>query len=153
MKKYRYLLLGLLCVSLLSVGLVSCSDDDDDWYEISYGQLPPQAQVFLETYWGGYAVSSMEMDGHGAGTTYEVILTNGTQFEFDSTGLWVEIDAPMGMALPTGFIHPGIINFVSLNFPDQEINEISREYYGYEVELTNEVELNFNSNGNIIYNY
>lgn len=59
----------------------------------------------------------------------------------------------MGMALPTGFIHPGIINFVSLNFPDQEINEISREYYGYEVELTNEVELNFNTNGNIIYNY
>ena len=148
MKKYLYLLVGLL-----GVGLVACSDNDDDWYEISSGQLPPKAQVFLETYWAGYAVSSMEMDGHGAGTTYEVTLTNGTEFEFDSTGLWVEIDAPMGMALPTGFIHPGIINFVSLNFPDQEINEISREYYGYEVELTNEVELNFNTNGNIIYNY
>ena len=46
MKKYLYLLVGLL-----GVGLVACSDNDDDWYEISYGQLPPKAQVFLETYW------------------------------------------------------------------------------------------------------
>ncbi len=43
MKKYLYLLFVLLSAGFLSASLVSCSDDDDDWYEISYGQLPPQA--------------------------------------------------------------------------------------------------------------
>lgn len=144
MKKYLFI---FACI--LGISMAACSDDDD-WESIDFDQLPPQAIAYLETYWGGYQISDIEQDGSGAGATYDVTLTNGVEIEFDGSGLWVDVDAPMGMSLPTAFINPGITNYVSLNFPMEGINEISREYYGFEVDLTNNVELYFNNVGEIL---
>lgn len=146
MKKYL-----LIFACLLGFSMVACSDDDD-WESIDFGQLPSQARGFLETYWGGLEISEMEKDGSGSGATYEVTMTNGVEIEFDGNGLWIDVDAPMGMSLPTAFINPGITNYVMLNYPTEGINEISREYYGFEVELTNDVDLYFDNMGDILQN-
>lgn len=41
--------------------------------------------------------------------------------------------------------------YIAANFPGSGVNEISRKYNGYEVELTNGVELIFDSNGYLIH--
>jgi len=39
---------------------------------------------------------------------------------------------------------------VAANYTDAGINEISRDRRGYEVELTNQIELQFDQNGNFV---
>lgn len=144
MKKLLYL---LICV--LAVTAVACSDDDS-WEPVEFGKLPSQAQNFMSIYFGGKKVKSIEKDGKGSGATYEVELTDGTEIEFDAYGEWIEVEGGFGVAIPTGFINPAIMNYVIFNHPTQQINSISREYYGFKVEFVSGGKLYFDSQGNLL---
>lgn len=140
--------LSLLFVALFSVMLWSCSDDDDT--PVAPDQLPANAKNFIATYFSQDKISKVERDGSHAGATYDVTFVSGYEVEFDASGDWVDVDAPMGLTIPSGIAPLAIESYVSLNYPTSGINEISVDFNGYEVELLNGLDLLFDLQGNFI---
>ncbi|MDE6288517.1 MAG: PepSY-like domain-containing protein, partial [Muribaculaceae bacterium] len=91
-----------------------------------------------------------EKDAKGSAVKYDVYLADGTEIEFDGNGEWISVDAPAGAAVPAGIVPAPIADFVAYTYPNEKINEISRDSRGYEVELTNEVDLIFGIDGSFI---
>lgn len=122
--------------------------------------LPEKAQTFLSTYFSGDAVVSQKKDDDGE---YEVILTSGIEIDFDSQGAWLNVDGKFEngqyKALPEAFLTTELpatlLTFVTANYPDKEIIEVDKEFKnntlaGYEIDLNGGVELDFDTNGNLI---
>lgn len=123
----------------------SCGDDDDDKNTpISENDLPSAAKSFINQFYPGVKINRVtkESSYHNSNSEYEVVFANGQEVEFDTAGNWTDVDAPKGQVIPTGIV-PTIESYVSTNYNGSGINEISREYRGYEVELPNGVELLF----------
>lgn len=139
---------SILFIALFAALTWSCSDDDDT--PVPPSDLPAAANTFISTYFSGDKIVKVNRDGSGANATYDVIFASGYEVEFNSQGAWVDVDAPMGMTIPSGIAPLAISDYVSLNYPTQGINEISVEYYGYDVELLNGIDLMFDQQGNFI---
>lgn len=145
MKKINYLLL-----LLVSVFAFACSDDDNDDTPISGNDLPQTAQAFLAQYYPGVKVNRASTDTDDGRTEYDVYLANGHEVTFDFAGIWLDVDAPAGQTIPDGIAPAGIVDYLHQNYFGCGINEISKEPYGYDVELTNGTDLEFNSNGDFL---
>lgn len=113
---------------------------------IRFNQLPQAGQKFITSYFGAKQVSAVLMDDDYFSKDYEVILTNGTKIEFDGDGAWTEVDGKRN-AIPTGFVPKSISNYVKKSFPNAKIKKIEKKRFKYEVELTNGLDLEFNSRG------
>lgn len=149
----------LLKVSLLLVALVAfftaCSEDDDEYdYVIEYASLPAQARNFVGTHFNGITVTQVRQKyaPDTDGTLYVVFLT-GYEIKFDTNGKWTKIEGKNKNALPASLFGPeipiAIKTYVATNHTGQSIVEIERKSYGFEVELSNDVELKFNTDGSL----
>lgn len=147
--KKTFTILSLLLVCLVGVSMWSCSDDDKE-EPLFDSQLPENAKTFLNTYYNGIQVLSVDKDTDHGTTTYDAALANGHKIEFSATGEWISVDAPTGQTVPAGIVPEAITTYVNSNYAGQGINEISRESYGYEVELLNGLDLHFTTTGDFI---
>ena len=141
MKKHLRFLSALLAVVVGTTLLTGCGDDKDE--PVSSGELPVKARTFIGQYYPTARIVSTTKDKDD----YEVTLSEGTRIDFDKAGEWTDVDAVTGMTVPSGFYPAPIDNYVSTTYPGSGINEISRETYGYEIELLTGTELKFNSEG------
>lgn len=138
-----------LVVGALGCFVWSCSDDD--YYEdFDYGYLPPNAQAFLSSFFYDDDIENCYTEGAGSNLIYVVDYFSGYEVVFDCDGYWIEVDAPGNWSIPSGIAPSSIEWFVVNNFPYAGINEIVYNYWGYEVDLTDGTELNFDSSGNFI---
>ncbi len=141
--------LPFLLVALMAVTLWSCDDDDDD-VKITEQQLPSQAKQFLTQYYPTYNVRKVTKDDK----EYEVVLSNNHKVDFDLAGEWTDVDAPKGQTIPNGFYPADIDIYLDENLNGTGINEISKEIYGYDVELINGRDLRFSQTGAFLgYDY
>ena len=113
---------------------------------IPAGKLPQPAQTFLAQTFPGTNVLSVERDG----LKYDVYLMDGTSLEFRHSGNWHEVDCQK-KPVPENIIPMPIQTYVTTNFPLCFVVKIKQERRGYEVELSNDLELKFDKNGNFIY--
>lgn len=81
---------------------------------------------------------------------YEVILTDGTEISFDSKGNWENVETSNKRSVPSGFIPKSISDFVKKNQSGAKIVGIEKEHSGYEIELSNGVDIKFDRNGNFV---
>lgn len=133
-----------MLVAVFSTMLFSCSDDDEP---VAPSDLPQQAKTFLASYYPDVDIVSVIKDDN----EYDVILANGHSIDFDKSGLWQDVSAPMGQTVPKGFYPAAIDAYVDgLGAPVSGINDISRISGGFEVELSNGLELFFNAEGAFI---
>ena len=110
-------------------------------------KLPAEARNFISEHFSGKDVSHIKIDdGLFESTSYEVVFSDGTNVEFDDKGLWKEIDCEHS-AVPMAAIPQKIRDYVQANFPEQRITHIERERRGFEVELLNDLTLEFDQNG------
>lgn len=116
---------------------------------IRFNQLPQNGQKFIKTYFNANQVSAVIEDDDYFKKEYEVILTNGTKIEFDGKGNWKEVDGKRN-AIPTTFIPQSILNYVNKSFPNTKIIKIEKNRFSYDVELTNGLDLEFDSKGNFV---
>lgn len=148
MKTLKYL--SLMLFMLVGLGLASCDKDDG---LVNTDNLPAAAKSFLSTYYPGVKILYAEKDYDDGHKEYEVDLTNGHSVTFNKDGEWLDVDAPQGQTIPAGIAPEKIVNFIATDFNGVGINEISRNFrghIGYEVELVNGVDLNFNIDGDYI---
>ena len=142
MKKSVFFLAALVCMMMQSVSTFA-SDRI-----IPKEQLPAAAQTFIQKTFPGQTVSYAKIDFDGR-KTYEVRLSNGTEVEFDKNGTWDKVDCNHS-AVPANLVPANIATYVKSNFPGATIVKIDKERYGYDIELSNDLELKFNKNGKML---
>lgn len=128
----------------------SCAGPDKP---IAVSQLPAAAQTFIKTHFPSAKVSYASIDKsfspEFSSTEYEVHFANGNQIEFDEKGQWKEVKCVMGK-VPAKIIPANINKYISEYFSEIDIIKIQKKRRGYEVELRNEIELEFDLNGNFV---
>ena len=137
MKKMKYLMMAVMC--LLSSNLMA---DDTP---IPVEQLPEAAKTFVQANFKGQKIMYAEKDWN----TFECRLADGTKIEFTKKGAWKKIDRK-NQALPEGIVPETIQEYVKANFEGCVITKIDKERYGYEIELSNDIDLKFNYQGVLI---
>jgi hypothetical protein len=138
MKQMKFILLSLLC---LMVSGAAMADDKP----IPVGSLPAAAKTFVQTNFPKAKIVYAEKDR----STYECRLDNGTEIEFNRKGTWDKVDCHT-TAVPAALIPKAIQNYVAANYKGAIITKIDKERHGYDIELSNNIELKFNSKGAFI---
>lgn len=108
---------------------------------IDQNQLPKEVKSFITKYFPGEKIRKAEKDNGYRGVEYDVDLSSGAEMEFREDGTWKEVKASHGSAVPAAIIPAAISKYVKAQYPAQSIIEISRKRGGYEIELSNGVEL------------
>lgn len=143
MKKFFLILMSVVAMT----AFVSCDDKP-----VSADKLPGKAKTFLNTYFKGIEVLSVEKEDDG---DYDVDLVDGTEVNFKSNGNWKKVDCH-GRLVPTGFYPASIDTYVHANCMGNYIEEIEFENNRYNVGLADasgietDVDLVFDKNGNFI---
>lgn len=82
----------------------------------------------------------------------DVILSDFTKIEFHLNYQWKKVDcehSTVNPAVPATIVPQQITTYVTNNFPGAIIKKIEKKYYGWEIELNNGLEVNFNNNFNV----
>lgn len=143
MKTFTKILVTVI-VALASATMVSCKDKI-----IPADKLPAAAQAFIKEYFPDTAISYAKKD-YDFKTTYEAVLQNGAEIEFNKKGEWDKIDCKRA-AVPAALIPAAISDYVNARFPGQAIVKIDKESYGHEIELSSDLELKFDKKGNLLH--
>lgn len=142
MMKRTFVLLGVLFAAF--VLLQAC-----DERKISVKRLPESARTFIGKYFAGNTVVSAEKEKDDGKVTYNVLLSEGTEIEFDKAGFWTDVDCGFSV-LPDGILPDGIAEYVDSSYPQETAYKVERKAGGYEVTLTGGSELMFNAAGEFI---
>ncbi|WP_433894993.1 PepSY-like domain-containing protein [Sphingobacterium mizutaii] len=117
---------------------------------IEVANLPKTAQSFLQNHYNNDKVALTKSEKETLSPIeYKVVLASGTEVEFDSKGDWTEVDANTA-AVPQDIVPAKIKSYVQKSFPDNKIVQIKKDKKGYEIELTNGIEVKFNKNAEFI---
>jgi hypothetical protein len=130
----------------LSVLFLSCSSCAKEKF-ITEQELPEKSLTFIKAHFPQITVSVVTYEWND----YDVLLSNGFQLSFDGKGEWTDVDGE-SHTVPQSIIDlipEAISQFISIRFPSVTITEISKEKYGWDIGLSNRVDLEFNKNGSI----
>lgn len=142
MKKMIFLFLSLTLVA----GNIKADDDKP----IEFAQLPVISQQFIKKYFPGKTIALVKMESDFFDKSYEVIFTNGDKAEFNKKGEWKDIDCKY-TEVPAALVPEAIRKYATQHYPDTKIIKIEKEKrQGYEIELSNRIELTFNSKFQLI---
>lgn len=81
---------------------------------------------------------------------YEVILTDGSEISFDKHGNWKDVEVSSAASVPSGLIPSPINNFIIKNQAKAKVTGIEKKTYGYDVELSNGVDVKFSEKGKFL---
>ncbi len=139
-------ILLLLTVIIASVGIASASDS----YTRDTSLLPAPARQLIESSFNAN-VSVIKIDKTlGRVQEYEVVLTDGTEIEFDRDGNWKNVEVGANKSVPDALVPSAITNYVRQNQRGTKIIGIEKERNGFEVTLSNGFDLKFDKNGNFL---
>ena len=134
----------LFFIALLSMMVTSVAFADDK--PIPVEKLPAAARTFVDTNFPGKKILYAEKDWN----SYECRLDDGTKIEFTAKGDWKQVDRHRMSAVPTALVPAAIKQYVNSNYGNCMITKIDKERYGYDIELSNDLELKFNRQGALI---
>lgn len=121
-----------------------------DGRKIPVNQIPAPAQEFIKKHFADKTPAYAEKDRDGFGVKYEVKFTDGTEIDFRKNGEWDKVDCKYS-EVPAVLVPTAIANYVNTNFQGAKIVKIDKERYGYEIELSTDLELKFDHSGNLMY--
>lgn len=114
-------------------------------------KLPVKAQSFINKNFSDEKVGRIEIDeDHGVIEDYEVMFKSGKKVKFDASGKWTEIDCRKAN-VPSNLIPEAVNTYLKANYPTLKVKSIESKYSGVvEVELSNGLELKFDSSGQLM---
>ena len=130
--------------------LTSCSSDDDNINDVllSEDEIPTAIKTYIETHFPSNTIVRAEKDTENNTITYEIYLNENINLEFDSASNIIDVDGVI--QLPNSVIPQSILDYVSVNYPNNVITDWELEFNHQQVELNNNIELEFEMNGNFI---
>lgn len=121
-----------------------------DTYAHDASVLPKAAQTVLAKNCKA-KVSLVKIDkDFGRVSDYEVIMSDGMEISFDRDGNWESVEVNVAKSVPSAFVPAKISNYVKRNQSGQRIVGIEKERNGYDVELSNGVDMKFDKAGNFL---
>lgn len=130
-------------ITLFTMCATAALADNDKVITIT--QLPQTSQQFLKKHFGNSKVALVKMESDIFSKSYEVIFANGNKIDFSSNGNWEEIDCKAS-SVPSTAIPEQIQKYVKAHYPNTKVIKIEKERKGYEVKLSNRIELTFDQN-------
>ena len=140
----KKILLSALAIAALAVTPTMAED-----VAITAQKLPQEAQKFLKTHYAQSKVVSAMHDRDITDNDYTVYLEDGTKIEFDGSGKWESVKNHNGK-IPAGVVPAKIAGYVAEHYPMTGIEKIERKRYGYELELTNDLDMKFSTDGRFV---
>ena len=107
--------------------------------------LPKPAIELIQKHWPSCVIDQAFIDGK----EYEVLLSDGTMIEFNAKGVWKEMKCTDG--LPVTLVPGYITRYVAERYPKQLIIKCEKMRGGYEVKLTNGLEIQFDLQGRVTH--
>lgn len=136
----------LVFAFLLSVFVMQGRDN----YTHDVSKLPVAARTVLKNnFKAGVSHIKIEKD-LGRVSEYEVVLNDGTEITFDKDGNWKEIEVSSQKSIPKNFVPQVISDYVKKAQKNAKITGIEKSRKGFEVELSNGVEMKFDTKGNFL---
>ena len=137
-------LLIALTLILSTTGFVNARDT----YVRDIKALPIAAQSEIKKNFKAN-VSVIKVDKElGHISEYEVVLTDGTEITYDSKGNWKDVEVSPTKEVPAAYVPGAVADYVKKNHKGEKIVGIEKERKGYEVSLSNGVDIKFDTNGN-----
>lgn len=116
--------------------------------DVNIAALPATALNYIDNYYANNTIDKVEQ--YTDNGTFEVELNDGSHLYFDQNGNFLL--AKIDYELPVGELPEAIQQYVATYFPSATILSAEVEANGnYEVHLSNNVELYFDANSNILY--
>ena len=115
---------------------------------ITLKELPAAAQSFISANFPNQASSYVIKDKGMLEIEYKVILAGGVEIEFDADGNWEEIES--NTPLPATVLPETIAGYINSNYKSHGTLKVEKKRQGYEVELTNGTELEFDTKGKFL---
>ena len=113
-------------------------------------ELPEKARMFLDRHFDQsevlYAKAERDM---GVVTSYDVVLEGNVKIEFNRSGDWTSVDCERD-EVPNGVLPQGVLEDVGKRFAGAYVVEIEKGLRGYEVKLSNDIDLEFDKNGEFL---
>ena len=136
-------------LALLLVGL-SFGHLKADEITTDLAKLPNAAKEFAAKAFPDAKIVGIEIDTSLLKSVeYDATLSDGSKIEFDSNGAWTDVESKFTGA-PTSILPKEVASYVSANYKDQKIKSVSKERYGWEIELINGLELKFDPTGKFV---
>lgn len=131
------------------IGFVVCAQAKDT-YVHDASVLPKAAQTTIaDNFKAKVSVVKIDKD-FGRISEYEAILTDGTEISFDRNGNWDNVEVANSASVPVALIPKAIREYVAANQKGQRIVGIDKERNGYDIELSNGVDMKFDKAGAFI---
>jgi hypothetical protein len=116
---------------------------------IAVTQLPIAAQQFIKRHFPESRIALVKKEVDFLYKSYEVIFTDGKKVEFDKKGQWKDVDCKFS-AVPMDIVPAPILNHIQSVYPGTKVVHIDRDKDEYDLQLSNRVELVFDSRFNLI---
>ncbi len=110
---------------------------------VPVSELPKNAQDFISKNFRTAQIALVKKDID----SYDVTLNDGTEIDFIINGEWKDVDGKY-KALPNTIL-PNIMSKISAS-SNAQIIEVSREINGYKFELSNQLKIYTDAQGNIL---
>lgn len=121
-----------------------------DKYAHDASVLPKAAQTVLaKNFKSKVSVVKIDKD-FGRISEYEVVMTDGTEITFDRDGNWKDVEVNVSKSVPDAFVPASVSKYVKTAQSGQRIVGIEKGRSGYEIELSNGVEMKFDKEGNFL---
>jgi hypothetical protein len=85
----------------------------------------------------------------GVVTSYDVVLEGDVKVEFNRSGDWTSVDCERSR-VPNGVLPQGVLDYVTKRFAGAYVVEIEKGLRGYEVKLSNDIDLEFDKDGKFL---
>lgn len=132
-------------VAIFGVQLVNAQNN-----VITFEALPAKAQSFVKEHFSVQEVSGVYEDiEHLKQKEYSVYFNDGTEIEFFADGDWEEVKSRVG-EVPSKIVPKEITQYVRKQYPNTQIRDIKKKRIGYEIELSNGLDLEFNKKGQFL---
>lgn len=113
-------------------------------------QLPEQSQKVVSSNFSSPIVSiEIGKDEETQVEEYTVTLDDGTVIEFKND-VWDEVTVPVGSQVPEYFVNPAIFQYVKMNHPQLKVIGIKKDKTDFDVKLSNDLGIEFDSIGAFI---
>lgn len=110
--------------------------------------LPPAAQALLANNFKSL-ISFVKIDkDFGRVSSYEAVLTDGTEVKFDRSGNWEEVETRRNGSVPKYFLLQPIRSYIERNHKGLTVVGVDKERGGFDVQLSNGLEIKFDKQGN-----
>ncbi|MDE6650944.1 MAG: PepSY-like domain-containing protein [Paramuribaculum sp.] len=138
----------VLLILAVIAGVFSASARDNYSHDVNI--LPAAAKADLKKNFKAQ-VSHIKIDKEwGRISEYDVVLTDGSEITYDRSGNWKDVEMSRNRAVPAAYIPAAIASFVNQNQKKAVITGIEKNKSGYEVELSNGIDMKFNSAGKFL---